>query len=180
MACAGAELTGGTGKLYIGGRPGEILIIDEATEKVTGQIQAKTGTPNSLSLSDDHKRFYFANTMYEDIEVADIATRQVIDTFRLSEGNKKVRIRTHEADPTNSYMILLTKTATKMQDHWEIGPSTLLQYDLKAHKVMRTIPVAEGRRARVCQHQILPRREADVYVRRGHPDLRYEGFQGGR
>ncbi len=139
-----AELTGGNGKLYIGGRPGEILIIDEATEKVTGEIKTKAGIPNGLSLSDDHKRFYFVNTMYEDVEVADIASRQVIDTFRLSEGNKKVRIRTHEADPTNSYMILLIKAATKLQDHWEIAPSTLVQYDLKAHKVMRTIPWPKG------------------------------------
>jgi hypothetical protein len=31
-----------------------------------------------------------------------------------------------------------------MIDRWDIGPSTMLQYDLKAHKVMRTIPWPKG------------------------------------
>jgi hypothetical protein len=144
FASQAAELTGGTGKLYIGGRPGQILIIDEATEKVIGEIKTKTGVPDGLEISDDKKRFYYMNTMFEDVEIADIATRQVIDTFRLSEGNKKVRIRSYDADPTNSYMILLTKTASKLPDRWEIGPPTLQQYDLKTHKVMRTIPWPKG------------------------------------
>ena len=137
-------LTGGTGKLYIGGRPGQILILDEATEKVIGEIKTKTGVPDGLGLSEDKKRFYFMNTLFEDIEIADIASRQVIDTFRLSEGNKKVRIRSFQADPSNSYMIILSKTATKQPDRWEIGAPILQQYDLKTHKVMRTIPWPKG------------------------------------
>src|SRR5437870_7759104 len=132
------DLRGGNGKLYIGGRPGQILILDEATEKVIGEIKTKTGVPTDLTLSEDHKRFYYMSTLFEDVEIADIPSRQVIDTFRLSEGNKKVRIRSAEADPTNSYMILLSKTATKQPDRWEIGPPTLQQYDLKTHKVTRT------------------------------------------
>src|SRR5438309_1964437 len=32
-----ADLTGGNSKLYIGGRPGQIMILDEATEKVIGE-----------------------------------------------------------------------------------------------------------------------------------------------
>ena len=144
FASQAAELTGGNGKLYIGGRPGQILIIDEATEKVIGEIKTKTGVPDGLEISDDKKRFYYMNTMFEDVEIADIATRQVIDTFRLSEGNKKVRIRSYDADPTNSYMVILSKTATKLPDRWEIGPPTLQQYDLKTHKVMRTIPWPKG------------------------------------
>ena len=144
FASYAAELTGGNGKLYIGGRPGQILILDEATEKVIGEIKAKTGIPDGLEISEDKKRFYYMNTMFEDIEVADIATRKVIDTFRLSEGNKKVRIRSYQADPTNSFMIILSKTATKQPDRWEIGPPILQQYDLKTHKVMRTIPWPKG------------------------------------
>jgi hypothetical protein len=144
LAAQAQPINGGNGKLYIGGRPGQILILDEATEKVIGEIKTKTGIPEGMELSEDKKRFYFINTMYEDIEIADIATRQVIDTFRLSEGNKKVRIRSIQADPTNSFMIILSKTATKLPDRWEIGAPTLQQYDLKTHKVMRTIPWPKG------------------------------------
>ena len=135
------DLRGGNGKLYIGGRAGRILVIDEATEKVVGEIKTKSGGwPEGLDLSDDKKTFYYTTPSMEDIEIADIDSRQVTDSFRLSEGNKKVRIGSYTADPTKSFMILLTKTATKQPDRWEIGPPTLQQYDLKTHKVMRTIP----------------------------------------
>ncbi|HEY1338725.1 MAG TPA: hypothetical protein VGF59_14515, partial [Bryobacteraceae bacterium] len=141
---ADVKVTGGNGTLYLGGRPGRIFVVDEATEKVIGEIQTKTGTPSRMTLSQDHKRFYMQNIAYEDMEIADIASRQVIDTFRLSEGNKKVRIFGYGADPLNRYMILLTKTATKQSDRYEVGSPTLLQYDLKEHKVMRTIPWPNG------------------------------------
>jgi hypothetical protein len=133
-------LSGGNGTLYVGGRPNRILILDEATEKVTGEIACKTGTPIDLTLSDDRKRFYLLNIAFEDIEVVDIAQKKVIDNFRLSEGNKKVRIFGFDVDPLNRFMILFVKTATKLADRFEIGPPTMLQYDLKEHKVMRTIP----------------------------------------
>ena len=140
----GAEPAGGEGTLYIGGRPNRILAIDEATEKIVGEIQTKTGTPLEMSISQDKKRFYILNSSMEGIEVADIASRKVIDTFTLSEGNKKVRFHTYEVDPQNRFMVMLTKSATKLSDHWEIGAPTLLQYDMQDHKVMRTIPWPDG------------------------------------
>jgi len=128
------------GTVYLGGRPNKIFILDEATEKVVGEIACKTGTPTGLILSQDRKHFYVENIAFEDLEIVDIASRQVIDTIRLSEGAKKMRIFSFEADPLERYMILFVKTATKQADRFEISPPTLLQYDLKQHKVMRTIP----------------------------------------
>ena len=46
---AADTITGGNGTLYLGGRPNRIYLIDEATEKVTGEIECKTGTPSDLS-----------------------------------------------------------------------------------------------------------------------------------
>jgi hypothetical protein len=138
------KLIGGNGTLYLGGRPNRIVIIDEATEKVIGEIHTKTGTPASIELSQDKKRFYCGDMSFENIEIVDIASRQVIDTFHLSEGNKKARIFGFEADPLNRFMIVMTKTATKLPDRWEISAPTLQQYDLKEHKVMRTIPWPKG------------------------------------
>ena len=137
---AADKLTGGNGTLYLGGRPNKIFMIDEATEKVIGEIACKTGVPRGMTLSQDRKRFYLLNIAFEDMEVVDIPSRQVIDTFRLSEGNKKMRIFGYEPDPLNRYLILLVKSSTKLVDRFEIGPPTLLQYDLKEHKVMRTVP----------------------------------------
>jgi hypothetical protein len=137
---AADKVTGGTGTLYLGGRPGRIFIIDEATEKVTGEIPTKTGAPIDLTLSEDRKRFYLVNIAFEDFEIVDIAQRKVIDSFRLSEGNKKMRIFGYAVDPLDRYVILTIKSATKQSDRFEIGAPTMYQYDLKEHKIVRTIP----------------------------------------
>lgn len=136
--------TGGNGTLYIGGYPNVIWILDEATEKITGTIQVKSGIPRRLGLSRDLKRFYIIDATAEHVEIIDIASRTTIATFRLTEGNKRVRISSLEPDPTHRYAIMLTRTATKQTDRVEIGASTLQQYDLKEHKVTRTIPWPNG------------------------------------
>ena len=139
-----ARLTGGNGTLYIGGYPNLIWIIDEATEKVTGTIQTRSGIPRRMTLSRDLTRFYIIDATAERVEIVDIASRATLDTFTLTQGNKRVRISSLEPDPQHRYAILLSRTATKERDHVEIGASTLQQYDLKEHKVMRTIPWPDG------------------------------------
>jgi len=136
--------TGGNGTLYIGGYPNLIWIIDEATARITGTIQVKSGIPRRMGLSRDLTRFYVIDATAEHVEVIDIASRTTIDTFRLTEGNKRVRISSLEPDPAHRYAIMLTRTATKERDRVDIGPSTLQQYDLKEHKVTRTIPWPNG------------------------------------
>jgi DNA-binding beta-propeller fold protein YncE len=138
------RLTGGDGTLYIGGYPNLIWIIDEATEKVVGTIHTKSGIPRRLSLTRDKKLFYIIDATQEVVEIVDVASKTTLDTFKLTEGNKRVRINSIEPDPTNRYAMLLTRTATKATDRVDIGPSTLQQYDLKEHKVIRTIDWPDG------------------------------------
>lgn len=137
-------ISGGNATIYLGARPNRILILDEATEKVTGFIPTKTGYPESMDVSKDKSRFYVSSSTLQDIEVVDIAKREVIDTFRLSEGNKRVWIRGYEVDPLHRFAILLTRSSTKKEDHFEIGSNDLVQYDLKEHKIMRKIPWPKG------------------------------------
>jgi len=139
-----ARISGGNGTFYIGGYPNLIWIMDEATEKVTGTIQLKTGIPRRLGLSRDRSRFYIIDATQEKVEVVDIASKNTIDTFTLTEGNKRIRVNSVEPDPTHRYAILLTRSGTKLRDRVEVGPATLLQYALKEHKVMRTIPWPDG------------------------------------
>ncbi len=141
---ADAAVSGGNGTLYYGGRPNKVFILDEATFKVTGEIPLQTGLTTGLTLSQDRKRFYARMWDLEGFEIVDIQKRQSVDAFRLSEKNKKVRIMAAEADPTGRFMVLLTRTATKLVDRFEIGAPTLQQYDLETHKVTRTIPWPKG------------------------------------
>jgi hypothetical protein len=138
------RISGGNGTFYIGGYPNLIWILDEATEKVSGTIQLKTGIPRRLTLSRDRSRFYIIDANQEKVEIVDVASKTTLDTFTLTEGNNRIRINSLEPDPTHSYAILLTRSGTKLRDRVEVGPATLQQYDLKAHKVMRTIPWPDG------------------------------------
>lgn len=138
------SLTGGNGTLYVGTYAGNILVIDEASEKVAAAIKLKTGIPRSLSLSEDRTKFLVLDSTLQQLEIVDIARRATIDSFTLSEPNKRVRIRGVALDPLSRFVILLTRTATKLIDRWEIGPSTMLQYDLNTRTVMRTIPWPKG------------------------------------
>lgn len=137
-------ITGGTGLLYTGGYAGKIYILDEATEKLVGEIPMKTGIPLDMVLSRDRKRFYAITQFLEDIEVVDIPSRQVVDTFRLTEGNRRVRISAFEVDPSQRFMVMSVRAATRLTDRWDIGLSELLLYDLKAHKVSKKIPWPDG------------------------------------
>jgi hypothetical protein len=134
------KLTGGSGTLYIGTWPNKILIVDEATEKVTGSIDVLTGDPTRMVMSRDRKRFYLVNAPAESVEIIDVNARRSLDHFTLSEGRKRTRIRGLIPDPLDRFVIMLVKTAEKKIDRFEISPPTLLVYDLKEHKISRTIP----------------------------------------
>jgi len=134
------KLTGGNGTLYIGGWPNKIFIVDEATEKVTGAIDTATGAPTRMTLSKDRKKFYVVNALADQVEILDVATRKSLDHFTLSEARKKVRIRSMIPDPLDRFVIMMVKTAEKKIDRFEISPPSLVVYDLKQHKITRTIP----------------------------------------
>ena len=140
----GASTFGGNSLLYIGTYGGNIQIFDEANEKLVDEIKLQTGIPRSLILSGDRKRFYVLDSTLEKVEVVDIATRKSLDTFTLSSGPTKVRIRSMQVDPLQRFMILLTRSATKKADRWDIGDVALQLYDLQQKKITRDVPWPGG------------------------------------
>ena len=121
------------------------MVLDEATEKPVGEIRTKTGIPYRMAISEDRKRFYIINTLMESVEIADIASQQIVDTFSLSEGNKKIRIRGcagGSAEPLHD-----PAHQVRHQDGGSLGDRVayFLQYDLQQHKVLRTIPWPEAK-----------------------------------
>jgi hypothetical protein len=140
FAAAPPKLAAGNGTLYIGGWPNKIFIVDEASEKVTGAIDVATGDPTRMVMSRDRKRFYLINAPGEAVEIIDVNARRSLDHFTLSEGRKRTRIRALIPDPLDRFVIMLVKTAEKQIDRFEISPPTLVVYDLKDHRISRTIP----------------------------------------
>ncbi len=146
----------GNGTLIIGAYPKQFWIIDEATEKTVGSIPFQSGIPRRTALSRDRKRFYTIEAAMEKVEIVDIAARKTVDSFALSDGNKKVRIRSVEPDPGQRFVMMVTASATKLIDRFEIGSPTLLQYDLKEHKIVRTIPWPSGEERQNANIQFSP------------------------
>ena len=140
----GVALTGGTSLLYVGTYAGNVQIFDEASEKQIGEIKLKTGIPRSLVLSFNKQHFYVLDSTLEKIEIVDIASRSTLDQFSLSTGQTKTRIRSMQVDPLERFMILLTRSATKKIDRWEISDVALQLYDLKQKKITRNIPWPGG------------------------------------
>src|SRR5882672_7001303 len=136
------KLTGGTGTIYLGSYARRIVVIDEATEKPTAEIPLKTGLPWAVRLSRDRTRFFVQSADQKHFEVIDVASRQTLDTFTLSEGDKHVRALAFDVDPQHRVMVLVARTFTKLSDRFEIGAPTFIQYDLNEHKVIRTVPWA--------------------------------------
>lgn len=135
-----AQLTGGSGTIYLGSYAKRLVVVDEATEKVTAEIPLSTGIPWSVQRSPDGTRFYIQNADQEHFEAVDIATRRSLDTFTLSAGPSKVRVMAYAVDPRHRVMTLVARTATKLVDRFEIGAPAIMQYDLDDHKVLRTVP----------------------------------------
>ena len=52
--------------------------------------------------------------------------------------------------------MMVTASATKLIDRFEIGPPTLVQYDLKEHKIVRTIPWPNGEERQNANIQFSP------------------------
>jgi hypothetical protein len=140
----GVTLNGGNSLLYVGTYAGNVQIFDETTEKQIGEIKLQTGIPRSLLLSFNKQRFYVLDSTLEKVEIVDIATRTTLGQFTLSSGPTRTRIRSMQVDPLERFMILLTRSATKKSDRWEIGDVALQLYDLKEKKVTRNIPWPGG------------------------------------
>jgi len=137
-------VSAGNGTIYVGSYKGTIFVIDEATEKVTGEIPVSIGIPIGLTLSDDMSRLYVRDTTYEKIEIIDRLKGTSLGSFTLTEGKSKTRIWAMRPDPLNKTLILTIKKYTLEADRWVIGPPTLVQYDLAQRKIVRTIPWPKG------------------------------------
>ncbi|MGQ0732985.1 MAG: YncE family protein [Acidobacteriota bacterium] len=135
---------GGDAWLYIGTYNGNVQIFDEQTEQRIGEISLETGIPRSLLLSFDKRKFYVLDSTLEKIEVVDIASRKSLETHTLSTGATRTRIRSMQVDPLERFMILLSRSATKKSDRWDIGDVALQLYDLAAKKITRDIPWPDG------------------------------------
>jgi hypothetical protein len=136
------------GLLYIGSWPRQILVIDEAQQKVIDRIQLQTGTPRHLEISNDRTKLFVSSMDHDGIDVVDLATRKVISHFSLDEGNRKVRFRVFTPDPHDKLLYTIVDVAVKDIDRFDIQPAKFAVIDLAHEKITKTVdyPTKEGGR----------------------------------
>ncbi|HXV85639.1 MAG TPA: hypothetical protein VD793_03015, partial [Gemmatimonadales bacterium] len=117
-----------------------VYVLDEATMTVAARIPSRVGITYGFTLSADRQRMYTLDVTAQHVEVIDLKARASVDTFSLSRGNQRVRLGGLSVDPLERFAVMLVRTTTKLQDRFEIGPPTLIRYDLKQHRIQDTIP----------------------------------------
>ena len=125
---------------YMGSYGNEVIVWDEATEEIVDRIPVKRPITLGLTLSKDRSRLYVQDPFFETIEIIDLATKESIGEFTLSEGRTKTWINSFEVHPNLEWAAILVKSRTKLIDRYEISEPTILKYDLTTYEVTDTIP----------------------------------------
>ena len=135
---------GGNATIYVGTYAKKILVVNEATMRVTDSIPVSIGIPTSMILSYGRTRMYVMNPQFDEVEIFDLGTKKSTGKFTLSNDSMRVRIWGINVEPRERFAVLLVKTYTRKRDRYEIGRPTLLRYDLARRTVTDTIPWPRG------------------------------------
>lgn len=135
----------GDGTIYVGTYANKIYKVSEASMKVVDSIPVSIGIPMGLLLSANRKHFYVIEPRNEKIELVDIESKKSLDTFTLSDEDRRVMIWGLNVEPNERFAVMLVKTYQKKNDRWEISKSPImLKYDLGRKVVTDTIALPKG------------------------------------
>lgn len=142
VALASLCTLGHAGTVFLPGYPTRILVIDEATNKVTDKIELDIGIPTGMVKSFDRKKIYVTSNDNSGIAVIDMATRKVLQSFVLNSGNKKIRINGVAPDPQDKLLYTVCREVTKQTDRYELGKWKYAVIDLAQQKIVRMVDMA--------------------------------------
>jgi DNA-binding beta-propeller fold protein YncE len=133
------SLAAAQGTLYIGTWPHTVNVVDESRQRVIDKIELSTGLPDDLVLSDDRKTLYVETLEKSGIEVIDLATRKVTNSFTLNDGQKQIRLSSWAPDPQGKLIYALYRTVEKKTDRFDVDRNTKFGViDLAQKKIVRT------------------------------------------
>jgi hypothetical protein len=134
-----------TATWYIGTYTNDILVWDEASERIVDRIPMAHAIHSDMTLSESRDRLYVRDASAQHIEIVDLRARRVVDSFTLSQGNVSVRIDALAVSPTDDRAILVAKRYTKGRDRYTVEGPFVLEYDLRAKQVTDTLDWPDGR-----------------------------------
>ena len=127
------------GTLFCGAYPDWVLVIDEASGKVTDRIHMVTGLPRTLRLSTDRKTIYVSTNDHNGFEVIDVATHQVTNHFVLDNPTHRYRVNGGAPDPAGKVLYASTTEIVKEADRYTIGKPKYSIIDLAQQKITKTV-----------------------------------------
>ena len=133
-----------TATWYIPTYTHDILVWDEASEQIVDRIEVENLIPNEMLLNEERSRLYVQDATGQHIEIVDLATRRVVDSFTLSRGNVSVRIDGLAVAPSDDRAIVIAKRYTKERDRYMVEGPFVLEYDLRAKQVTDTLDWPDG------------------------------------
>jgi WD40 repeat protein len=139
------------GLLYVGGWQKKVLIIDEAAQKLAGDIELKFDVPRSLLLSEDKKKIIVHSMKDCGFEFIDLATRKVEHAFVLNEGGKRYRPNGFAVTPDDKKLYTTFYMVEKKIDRFEVGKTKWGIIDIASGKLEKEVDVPkemEGRMGR--------------------------------
>lgn len=129
--------------LFMGSYPDSIVVFDEGRAAIVDELKLETGLPTSIQMAQDGQRIYVTTITTSGIEVIDVASRQVINSFSLNAGNTKYRFWGGVPDPTGRYFYTILTRIEKGLDRYTVSEPLYAEIDLKQRRIVRTEPVAE-------------------------------------
>jgi hypothetical protein len=133
--------------VYLATWPHQLIVFDSVSEKIVDNVDLKSDITPNLVLSADKKQLYaLTNGQSREIVTVDLATRKVIGSFSLNEGNRNVRVSAMVPDPTGRYLYGLANIVSKQLDRYEVEPPKFVVIDLMAQKITHMVdfPKEEG------------------------------------
>jgi hypothetical protein len=143
LAAAGLPAAAPAGTMILGAYPNSLIVFDESKGTLIQRIPLATGLPTSMRLSNDNKRIYVGTITTGGIEVFDVATRKVVNSFSLNTPTTKYRFGGGVPDPTGRYYYTVGLKIDKDIDRYTISDPQYFVIDMQLKKVVRSATVAK-------------------------------------
>lgn len=139
------------GLMFVGTLDKKLLVISEDKAEVVGEIPLD-GIPRTTVLSADRTKLHIVTTQML-LETVDLASRQVISSFSLSDGKSNPRMARGAGgrnfsgiavDPGGRYLYCTISLTVKEIDHFRTDPPQFVQIDLQDKKIAKTFPFPKG------------------------------------
>lgn len=136
------------GQLFVGAWQKKVVIIDEATKRVSGEVELKLDVPRSIAFSEDKKKIVVHSAMDCGFEIIDIATRKLDHSFKLNDGGKKYRLSGFASSPDDKKLYTSLYSVEKKIDRFEVNKPQWAIIDMENGKFEKFVDLPKDQESR--------------------------------